>query len=551
MFVAEITEPAVARRVGRGSARPTEVASHSATHNQFLVRATLVLLALGVLLRCTRFFLKFPLWEDEAFLCVNLIDRDYLGLTKPLDYHQVAPACFLWAQKTVVDLCGFSEWSLRLLPFVCSIAALLVFYRVVQQITSDALAVAVAVGVFSVAYSGTRYAAEAKQYASDLFLSVTLLALWSQWQTQGKKNIWLWLLALTTPAAVLIAYPSIFVAGAISAALLVECWRERSRAVIVPWLAMNGLLLVALVGVLALAKGQASSEQQFMADFWKDSFPSLSNPLQWPQWFWHAHAGEFFAYPVGGRHGGSLLTAITVFTGAAWMVRHRPPQQWFVWLMPFGLQMLAAAIQKYPYGGHVKFSQAIAPAICLLMGLGTSSLLSRIANPAARARWSQAVLIGLGLIGVTSLARDVAFPTKTQADARARAFAMWFWPNAQHAGEVACVKSDLGRDFSPGTWTELSWSAQYLCNLHIYSPRHHAKQLLDWERVSSTTPLWCVLYRDGDQPFDNAAFDRWLDEMQETYRLDSRERTPLVRHDKRERQVVRVDELEIFRWVRK
>jgi 4-amino-4-deoxy-L-arabinose transferase-like glycosyltransferase len=550
MSVAEIIEPAVMRRVGRGSASPTDSATNRVS-DSFLLRVAFGWLAFGILLRGTRFFLKFPLWEDEAFLCVNLIDRDYLGLTRPLDYHQVAPACFLWVQKSVVDLCGFSEWSLRLFPLVCSVAALLVFYRVVWQMTSDALAVAVAVGVFSVAYSGTRYAAEAKQYASDLFLSATLLALWSQWQTQGRKSVWLWLLAVVTPVAVLVAYPSVFVAGAISAALLVHCWRERTRTVIVPWLAMNGLLLVALIGVLALAQGQASSEQQFMADFWKDSFPDLTNPLQWPQWFWHAHAGEFFAYPVGGRHGGSILTAITVLAGAVWMIRHRPMEQRFVWLLPFGLQMLAAAMQKYPYGGHVKFSQAIAPAICLLMGLGTSSLMSRIANPVARARWSQAVLIGLGLIGVASLARDIANPTKTQADARARAFAMWFWPNAQHSGEVACVKADLHQDFSPGTWTELSWSAQYLCNLQIYSPRHHARRPLDWNRVSATTLLWCVLYRDGDQPFDEERFDGWMAEMQKTYRLDSRERYPLVRHDKRERQVIRVDELEVFCWLRK
>ena len=53
-------------------------------------RWLLALTLLGVALRLTRYLLRFPLWEDEAMLSANLIDRGYAGLLQPLHYCQVA-----------------------------------------------------------------------------------------------------------------------------------------------------------------------------------------------------------------------------------------------------------------------------------------------------------------------------------------------------------------------------------------------------------------------------------------------------------------------------
>ena len=46
------------------------------------------------MLRLTRYLLRFPLWEDEAMLSANLLDRGYGGLLQPLHYCQVAPTFF-------------------------------------------------------------------------------------------------------------------------------------------------------------------------------------------------------------------------------------------------------------------------------------------------------------------------------------------------------------------------------------------------------------------------------------------------------------------------
>ena len=51
----------------------------------------LALMLIGLALRLTRYLLRFPLWEDEAMLSANLIDRGYRELLQPLHYCQVAP----------------------------------------------------------------------------------------------------------------------------------------------------------------------------------------------------------------------------------------------------------------------------------------------------------------------------------------------------------------------------------------------------------------------------------------------------------------------------
>ena len=87
----------------------------------------LALLIVGLVLRLTRYLLCFPLWEDEASLSANFIDRGYAGLLQPLRYLQVAPVLFLWGQLTLTKLLGFNEYVLRLVPFFCGMGSLLLF----------------------------------------------------------------------------------------------------------------------------------------------------------------------------------------------------------------------------------------------------------------------------------------------------------------------------------------------------------------------------------------------------------------------------------------
>src|SRR5947207_13177836 len=97
-------------------------------------RLVTAFVVLGLVARCVRYLLDFPLWEDECFLCVNFIDRTFAGLLQPLDFHQVAPPLFLWIELAAVKLFGYGERSLRLFPFLCSVASLFLFRRLAGRL---------------------------------------------------------------------------------------------------------------------------------------------------------------------------------------------------------------------------------------------------------------------------------------------------------------------------------------------------------------------------------------------------------------------------------
>lgn len=509
----------------------------------------LLFLCLGLAARALRFFLRFPLWEDECFLCVNFLNRDFWQVLEPLQYHQVAPPLFLWIELGIVKLLGFSELTLRLFPFACSLASLFVFRHLAGRLLRG-LPLLLAFAIFACSYSGTRYAAEAKQYASDQLVSLILLSLAvACWRKPEGRSRW-WALVLFTPLAIGLSYPAVFVAGGVSLFLGGMLWKSKATRGWPGWVALNGAIVLSFgVVFLATASDQNSAEIGFMRDCWQRCFPPLTEPLNLLRWFFVTHSSELFAYPMGGANGGSALTFLCVALGVGVLFVRGQFRLMAFLLIPFGVHMAAAALQRYPYGGHVKFSQHLAPAICILAGLGVAGVL--------HARVSRRKLFRLGLaaslafpaaVGAGCIVRDIMNPYKTKSDMRNRAFAQWFWHNGQFEGEAICLHTDVGLDYSD-CYRGLSWSAMYLCNQRIYSPRHAAGQPPRYDQVTAKRPLRCVIFRDPDYPDNELAIAAWLAEMQRRFRLIGQELYALTRFGKNEKDLAKVDHLEILRFV--
>ena len=123
-------------------------------------------MVLGIALRLLRLALDYPLWRDEAYLAWNVLDSDYAGLTRPLDYQQVCPLLFLWAEKAVVGLLGFREWTLRLVPTAASVAGMFVFRHVAGRLLGG-MAWVTAVAILAIGYTPIRHGGEVKPYATD------------------------------------------------------------------------------------------------------------------------------------------------------------------------------------------------------------------------------------------------------------------------------------------------------------------------------------------------------------------------------------------------
>lgn len=536
-----------------------------------VVRWMAAFLWLGIAARTVRYLLRFPLWEDECFLCVNFIDRSFAELLEPLTYHQVAPPLFLWAERLAVLTFGYSEWSLRLVPFAASVASLFLFRRFAGRLLSGP-ALVLAFGMFAVAYPGIRYAAEAKQYATDLFAALALLTLAAEWR-HSRKTGWLWLLAALAPALLWLSYPAAFVVGGVSLAVGVTLLGEskvesrESRVAnseprpsgsgfrsqlstlnpqLLAWLAYNVAVVLGFASLFIVIKRQSGAELGFMADYWQAAFPPLSTPGRLPAWLVEVHTSELLAWPVGGARGASLFTAILAAIGVHRLIRKQDRFWGLLLLAPAGLNLIAAALHRYPYGTHVKFSMYFGPTVCLLAGWGAAVWNAHVdrARPALARGAAIATLSLLAVIAGSSIARDVLRPYKTLSDERARAFAKWFWFNAEAEGPVAVVEGHADRPFSPDSRSELSWTAMFLCNRAIYSPSQRQDE-------PATIPgddlaVRCLVYRDPRFEFDTASRDAWLTDMRRQNDLVAAETYPFTRFGKNERDFVTVDYLDIY-----
>jgi hypothetical protein len=89
----------------------------------------------------------------------------------------------------------------------------------------------------------------------------------------------------------------------------------------------------------------------------------------------------------------------------------------------------------------------------------------------------------------------------------------------------------------------------YLANKYIYGSR----PLPALPRPANVPPpsqkvLRCVLYKDSREDFDQAAFERWLTRMKQIHPYLGRDTYPFVRMDKRERRIVTLDYIEVYKF---
>lgn len=509
--------------------------------------------AVGLAARVLRYLLCFPLWDDECFLMTNFIDRGYGELLQPLDYHQVAPLLFLWTERLLIDLFGYNEYAMRLLGFAGGVASLFVFRHLARRLFSGAALVA-AVGVFAVAYPCIRYSAEAKPYGSDMLIGLVLMTLAVEWRRRPEQSRWIWSMAAAMPLFVGLSYPAVFIGGALSLWMLPTLWAIRSVRGWAAWCVYNFAMLASFVGFFLVAtQAQSSAELGFMTDFWKKTFPPLNEPWKVPLWLIEVHTGPWLGYPIGGPNGASTLSFIYVLTTIVVWWRTKRRDLLALCLLPLALNLVAAALHRYPYGGHAKLVHYAAAPICLMIGFGLAAALTWVVRrrDVSLLPLFRGAMIVMALIGAGCMFRDLVLPQKTLSDTRHRDFARWFWFNAGFEGETCCVMSDLKQTFSPAAMKELNWTAMYLCNQKIYSPRHHRNEAVHWDRVSDEHPLRCVLFATQLTPFDQAAERRWLDEMQTKYDLAGEETLPFSYFLKNERTLAVMDHLKIYRFVPK
>lgn len=389
-------------------------ASWESRHIGPLRRATLLLVSFGVFWRVARYLMAMPIWGDEAMLLVNYQTRDFADVFGPIEYCQIAPLLFHWAEMASLHLLGPSEWSMRLPSLMASLAGLGLFC-VLARMTLSPLPRMLAIGILSVAIWPATTGSLAKPYACDLFFGVALLLPFAACRRQHDRRWPFLVLCALAPVALTASYPAVFVAGAVGLAMTpatVQRGDRRQLTLLVLYhllVASTFFLHYEFVGkphLNSVTYGVSTADG--MNNFWGKAFPP-SDPLRLLVWLPSTFAGEIFAYPIGSQRGGSVITLLLCATGSAVLWRQRQRDLLTAILLTLGLWFLAAALHKYPIGS-CRLGQHAAAGFCLLAGAGTAHLLRRFVNVDRARRAVLGLTVLLILVGIGGFTRDLVHP---------------------------------------------------------------------------------------------------------------------------------------------
>jgi hypothetical protein len=356
-------------------------------------RAIALLLGVGAALRLWQYLGNPALWLDEMALGHSLIAHPMgVLLRAPLDDGQIAPPGYLLVVRSAVVAFGSSEYVLRLFPLLCSLGALVLFGQLTLRILLPRGAV-LACALFALSSGVILFAAEAKQYAVDVFATLLLTCLALRW-LEARTRPRAMALAAVGVVAVWFSQPAVFVLAGLGIALLAATPRAKWRSLMV------ALALWAVAA--ALSVGYARSRlspglMAYMTFFWRDGFmPRPVRSLEdavWPALALRDVFSLLLQYPFAG---GYLLLAVV---GAVSLLRRRG-EVGLLLLVPLLLTLLAGILHAYPF--RLRLVLFLVPTLLLLVGEGASRVAGWVRFPVL----GTLLLLGIAAPPLVALVRN-------------------------------------------------------------------------------------------------------------------------------------------------
>lgn len=340
-------------------------------NTRVLTALTALVVLGGVILRARRYLANRSLWLDEAMIALNILRRDPAGLLEPLEYNQAAPFGFLVAEHTVARLLGPGELALRLLPFVAGVAALVLFAFVAKRILGPAPAL-LAVAFLALNEPLIYYASELKQYSSDVFWCVAILAVCLPLLEHEVERWRWWLAAAVGVIATWVSHPAVFVLAGCGTVVIIAAWRAGRRREALTMAAVSAAWAGAFLAHFVLLVAE-QSRHVGLQEAWsrRDSFPPASlSPVQWAQWAFMT-VRDYIAYPGDLAFDGLALFAVPLGIAFVW----RRPAQAALLLAPLACLFLACVLHRYPMRERVVLFTL--PIFALLLAGGVAFLAQR------------------------------------------------------------------------------------------------------------------------------------------------------------------------------
>ncbi len=352
------------------------------------------IVAVGIAVRLAIYLQNRSLWIDEALLAVNLVERSYGGLLSRLDCMQVAPPLFLLISRLIHVLWGQLEYSLRLLPLVCSCLSLWLMGRVLLRTTSRFFALCV-LSMLAIGPSHIEWATSFKHYASDELSAVLVLMAAIAWERLSRWTRYI--VAAALPALVWLSYTSIFVLLGLVIVAGVSALKDDLRSKRVALTVLLCAMAIACCSVYIAAARDSVNYEDMMA-FWVNSFP------QSPYTDWLTNNLVKVVASAAGLPAAPLLAFVLCVWGACALGKSGNSSLNLLAGGMLASALVAAWLHVYPFSaGRLTIYSAPAALLFLASGLDAAH---RSLKPQVLSRAMQALGVALVLFALYNLVDD-------------------------------------------------------------------------------------------------------------------------------------------------
>ena len=330
-----------------------------------------LLLGFGAVLRVREYLLSNALNEDEAALSLNIINKSVVELFGRLESNQVAPIGFLLLEKFAVTLFGTTEYSLRLVPLLFSLASLVLFCEVARRYLTGA-SLMFALGLFTSSAYLINYGAQVKQYSGDvtIALAVTLAGLYLADQTLTSTQI-AWF-AFLGAAVVWFSHPSVFVLAGVGSTLGIAAiwhrdWRRLTRLAVA-----CGIWSISFLAsfVVSLRGASLKTGLERSWDAKKTFMPLPPSSIADLKWFPETLV-RFFTNPLTSPVPAIAVAVLIIGFFAAYRINR---QRLLLLTLPVLFTLAASGLHKYPFGKRLILF--LVPTVILLIAAGIQLFLT-------------------------------------------------------------------------------------------------------------------------------------------------------------------------------
>ncbi len=327
-------------------------------------KACWIVIGAGIIFRISQYLFNRSLTEGEAALALNIVQRTYSELLKPLDYIQAAPLGFLILQKFATAIFGTHEYALRIFPLIAGIISLFLFYEIAKKAINEK-ALPIALILFAVGDHLIYFSSEVKQYSSDVAITLLILLLTINIMKNNYTFRNLFLFGCVGAISFWFSHPALFTFCGGTVALFFSILRNKKRHIIL-WLC-TAIVIAGISFVLNYFVSLESliGSKDFVSS-WHGRFESFPQIPFDPKWLGYVFL-RIFKFPVGLSTYELFLAVLSFLIGCVVLFCKRM-RILLVLLLPILFTIIAAEFRKYPFEGRLLLFMT--PFVVLIIAVG-------------------------------------------------------------------------------------------------------------------------------------------------------------------------------------